>query len=946
VATTSVEALVPDLRLGRFEILEQIGRGGFGIVVRARDPQLNRDVAIKIPRFETALSPQSRQRFEREAKAAASLNHPGIVGVFELGSAQGVDFIVNEFIDGENLATHLARGQTFSPKEAAQLVAKIADALEHAHQRGVLHRDIKPSNIMLAEDSSGLKPLVADFGLASISDEHDFTQTGSALGTPAYMSPEQTAGDKEQFGPATDVYGLGTILYELLTGRSPFADLKILEMLDAIRRRDPVSPRTINSDCPRDLESICLKCLEKKSDRRYRSAQELQTDLRRFINDTPVLARPITTVDRGLRWIRRNPVLATVATSALVFLSIALVASVWGWVSTSTALARESDAKNDARATVNQYFTDVAENDLLDVPGLLPLREKLLNSALVYYEQYLVNNSTEQDVLEELELAQVRVGKIQSELGNHHEAIESFEKAIEFQDQILKTKGDDPELAGRHYDTYRQLALSQKHLDQFEKGLASLDFAIAGQRLLVESSPGDARWKYNLFRSLRAKANALKVKGDFQQAIELADESKSILVDLAANEPGNMAYRRDLVALYLEQANSMAKNGDLDGASALIDSAIELARSLVESPNPTSKDIHGLSAALLNRGGKHLMKSEVDLARPLLEEAADWCSHLVVIFPHVAEYRELQLSVYNGLAFCYSRLNLSSKVEEVLRKQIETYTDLVNGPAAVPQNIYSLAVAQMNLGSTLGQQTSQQAEAMDLLTRATGNFDDFLKKSPDFFEAKIASALCELNLAAVCNQVDEHESALNHANRSIELLEEINVSRPGVPQVVQNLANAYHNRADALEFLGRPEEAVPVWRTAVEHGGHFKPRSQLRLASALAQTGELLESRTILEALENEPSTKTRFGGSLGRAQAAMAKAWSESEDVELAQIESLLDRAFESLKFWLEQPQNSKLSNVEKLRTTEVYELLRQRDDFNQWLDEAAQNVETEVEK
>lgn len=937
-----IDNVVPDLeRLGRFEIIEQIGRGGFGIVVRARDPQLDRDVAIKIPRLETALSAESRRRFEREAKAAAALSHPGIISVYEYGSEQGIAFIVSELIDGENLATSLAQGDTYSSKEAAELVAKIAGALEHAHQRNVLHRDIKPSNILLTHDKHGAQlPLIGDFGLAMISGQQDFTQTGAVIGTPAYMSPEQASGDKASIGPATDVYGVGTILYQLLTGQPPFAELPMMEMLNAINRRDPTPPRSLNPSTPKDIESICLKCLEKDPSRRYHSALELQADLRRFDADTPVLARRISFFDRNLRRIRRNPVLTTVASLSVCFLLIALIASLWGWNSASAALERERQAKNDARETVNRYFTDVAENDLLNVPGLLTLRQKLLNSALDYYQEFLSDAETDEELIEELELAHFRVGKIHSELGQYSAAIESFEKALDIQEQLLIDNDGDLQLLARRYDSLRHLGQTQNQIGKYETGMASLDLSINGFQKLLEENPNESDLQYQHSRALHVKANLMRDKGEFERAIELDDQVIDLLEALDARQSENRDYQRDLAGSYMDRANAQAKNGELGKSVESIDLAIRILRGHIHTDNPTPMDLHALASALLNRAGKHLVSGEIEKAQPLFEEAAELNDHLILMFPNAMDYRETKLGIMNGLGFCYSRKKLTDKVVEVLGESIKTLEILRAETPENPRIIYDLGVAKMNLGSTLAQQTDDPAVAHALMMEAEENLTEFMAQSPDFFQGRMATAMCQLNLAAVCNQTNEHGLALQYAERSIESMESINADKPGIPQVVQNISGAYHNRADALESLDRWDEAVSVWRTAVERGGPFTMRSQLRLATALATNRQLTESKQILDTLADDLACRSRFGGSLGRAQAAIAKALSESTDFDQAEIDTLLDQAHETISVWFQEPENRRQSYVNKIRSQEVYELLLQRDDFRQLLDDVSESA------
>ena len=273
---------------GDYELAQEIGRGGMGVVYRARQASLSRDVAVKMILRGQLASQADRERFEAEAQAAARLDHPGIVPVYEVGEIDGRPYFSMKHVRGTTLAQRLAEGP-LPPREAARMLAAVARAIHFAHMRGVLHRDLKPSNILLDEQG---EPHVTDFGLAKQStDAVTLTKTGAVLGTPAYMAPEQAAGARGQVGPRSDVYSLGVILYHMLTGRPPFQAASPGEMVMLVLEQDPVPPRMLNPKADRDLEMICLRCLQKPADLRYASAAALADDLEAYLNDESISAR-------------------------------------------------------------------------------------------------------------------------------------------------------------------------------------------------------------------------------------------------------------------------------------------------------------------------------------------------------------------------------------------------------------------------------------------------------------------------------------------------------------------------------------------------------------------------------------------------------------------------------------------------------------------------------
>jgi serine/threonine protein kinase len=361
-------AVSPDSSLkqfGDYELLQELGHGGMGVVYKARQKKLNRTVALKMLLLGQFSSEQSVKRFEREAQAAAALHHPNIVSIYDVGEIEGQHYFTMEYVEGHSLASVLRDGP-LPPREAAQYCRSIAEAIGAAHAAGILHRDLKPSNIVIDPFD---QPRITDFGLAkrfseapgsASATQHpdssiqppvpDITLTGQILGSPNYLAPELAAGKLAEVGPTCDLFSIGAILYECLTGRPPFMAATVQETLLRIRDTEPVAPRIFNGSVPRDLETICIKCLQKEPQRRYQTAQELADELGRFLRGEPVLAQPIGPIDRAWRWCKGKPVVAGLIVSLNLAFALGLSGILLEW---RRAVSGELTARQ------HQYVSDM-----------------------------------------------------------------------------------------------------------------------------------------------------------------------------------------------------------------------------------------------------------------------------------------------------------------------------------------------------------------------------------------------------------------------------------------------------------------------------------------------------------------------------------------------------------------------------------------------------------
>ncbi len=433
------EPSLPEVEFDDYELLGEIGRGGMGVVYKARQKSLDRILALKMIRMGADAGEAERKRFHGEARAVARLHHPNIVQIYEVGEANGRLFLTLEYVEGKSLASWL-NGIPWPARRAAALVETMARAIEYSHGKQIIHRDLKPANILLASDGVAngewsehhlpCTPKITDFGLAKRLDATAHSQSEAVLGTPSYMSPEQ-AQVKPGIDARTDVYGLGAVLYELLTGRPPFRADSALQTLRQVVDAEPVRPRLLNPSVPRDLETVCLKCLEKEPSRRYATALALADDLERFENGRPVLARPIGALARGWRWCRRNPIPAGLTALLALVLIGGLSGILYQWHQADAARREAVAQAAQARQVLSELIQSSPVTPLIDdfpqPPSIEPLlkRRGALPGA--------ASESNPEDIELRIALTNVygRLGTRYSSLGESAEEASAFVRALQ-----------------------------------------------------------------------------------------------------------------------------------------------------------------------------------------------------------------------------------------------------------------------------------------------------------------------------------------------------------------------------------------------------------------------------------------------------------------------------------------------------------------------------------
>lgn len=796
-------------RLGRFEIRGVLGHGGFGVVYAAYDSRLQREVALKIPRLEILVAPEHRARFLREGRTLAALDHPGIVPVYEAGEEEGVLYIATGYCPGPTLGDWLSkRDQPMPSLQAAHWLIGITEGVQHAHSRGVLHRDLKPTNILLVPvpgaraQEFAFQPQVTDFGLAKhLAEDETITAHDGLVGTPPYLAPEQALRRPNEITVQTDVYSLGAILYEMLSGKPPFAAESPLDPLRRVVEETPAPLRTLRPDLSKDLDRICMKCLEKEPGERYASAAELAADLQRYLSGIPVLARPVGPMTRGIRWCRRRPLVATLLSALALTLLLGIAGVLWQWQRAERyASAVEESLIQAEQGLVNMAWVLQEMNAWSETTD--PFQSGNREQLLTHYRRMLarpVPSQPSSAYLATMESFRARVAEL---AGDRDAAGEHFEATIRLWDALVR---DHPE-----NEDYRQaLVLNLSSYGAHLKRCAKTDHPLSEPRdevvlfrylLALEPRQGNIVRDFASFLVERGKTmvrldQARQAHHQFRLALGLARHGQ-------VQFPEDLPFKRLVARTFFFSACSDRRVGSRDEAIQHFAEANQWLDLVMTVGETTAED-------LLLRGDSSRLQASCMRSAHRTEDALtmfETARHFFVRFEDehggTPQVWNLLASTSDNLANLYesqgkhshARLNAERFCEytdKALRQGSANEGFTVNLPIVLRQ------LAEKDL------QQGRIKEAKDRLKRACEVWAIVAPPRSGHADRRLEWSECLSLLAGLAAETDNPSSAVEYHRQAIALLDPAVSHRPED----EKLAERAEQHRDAMALLEKQSSA-------------------------------------------------------------------------------------------------------------------------------------------
>jgi serine/threonine protein kinase/tetratricopeptide (TPR) repeat protein len=990
-----------------YEILQLLGEGGMGVVFKARHRALQRVVALKMIRPDVYAGAEERARFLTEAKAIARLQHPHIVQIYEVGEQDGRPYFAMEFVDGSSLDRRL-NGTPMPPREAARLVLLIARAIEAAHQAGIIHRDLKPANILILDPArpekeatlrpnvvdasaqsqvsrlwrkmglgrqttlkfrrrqtlhgkqtmipgSGLIPKITDFGLAKqIDQDTGQTRAGTIMGTPSYMPPEQATGDSKAMGPLVDVYAVGAILYETLTGRPPFRGASVLETLDMVRKQEPVPPCRLQPNLPRDLETISLKCLEKDPKRRYESARELADDLERYLNGEPIVARPVAAWERGLKWARRRPAAASLIGLSVVAI-VALMLFGWLWAVRESRHATESLQQaervqasfREALQAVDDLLREVGEVDLADEPHMEQVRERLLAKAQAYFTKFLQEHGDDPVVRHEAARAHSRLGDIHHLLGKHQESEHAYLKALPYLEQLALESPGEPAPRRELARARHGMGIVLKKVNRFAESETAFREALRLRENLASESQNPLDRRDLAFSQYWLGALLAPLSGRRQEAETYYRATLALQEPLAKDFPDQPGFRRELASTLNNLGNLLRASGN-PATEATYRRALEIQEELVRTDSTKAEYKRDLARTQGNLGQWYASARRDKPALEAIEAAHSLFAELARDFPKVPDY-QLELSMALTELARQWRTTKPREAEDAMRRALSIRQKLVEEFPRVP--LYKLRLGQHY--STMGyyyEQTSRPLEAIGSYRLALEVQEQLVQAFPAVSEYHNALGLTRYNLALMRLR----QSEFSERGRQAALWSAGLPSHPlGLALITADaraaLAEAYAHSSAAAAELGTAVETNPQnalfcrqlsdslrlqCETALRLGRHVDAAD---VADKLAHVPQS-SADDELRAVRFLARSMTLAASDIGLRPARRKELTDSYGDRAMAVLRAALAKLNTGSRYMRDQ--------VDSLKHHPSYEPLRGREDFRKLLDQAEDRAGTGIGK
>ncbi len=859
-----------------YEIMGRIGQGGMGVVYKARQTRLNRIVALKMLAPGADATPDLLGRFRTEAEAAARLQHPNIVSIYEIGDHEFGPYFSLEYVEGGSLDQQL-HGIPQSPKVAARSIETVARAMHYAHEQGIVHRDLKPGNILLSfgrerppgADENGAQtshsqlheaiPMIADFGLAKLlSIPSNQTKTGDVLGTPSYMAPEQAGGVTKQITAAVDIYALGAILYEMLTGRPPFLAASPVETVLLVLTADPVSIRRLQAQTPRDLETICLRCLEKTPRKRYQTAAALAEDLHRFLIGEPIVARPVGRLERLGKWCRRRPAVAALIGLAVVSLVVGIVGAVWHTQRLQKEVVATEGQRNRAELHLRSVqdgisrLTTVSQEHLVPMPNTRQAQKAILEAALQIYQDLLEKEPGHPGMRHVQARAHWEFSKLHLTLERLDDALASSRSALALFEQLLE---EDKANSIYRQDVARaHLTLGNVHRARRKDDDAESAFIEARTRLekLTEEYPDNADFRRHLAIVCNNAGNLYLATKRFPDALAMFEKAVNMRELILHVNPQDTTNRRELAVNFNNLGRYYQEYGQTDRSIAILLRALGELRELPADVMTIPTCRHEWAMTWMNLGKAYQSNNRPE-ADNAFRQSIQRYEALVKDFPDAPVYRQELGSVYRNLGFVLISNNRIDDAIEAFRQSTAHFERLVAENAAVSAYSVDLSTSLRFLGDLL-HEPKRSDEAEKVLRRSVEIARGQVAKKRDSAanQSLLGSALYSLGIALrdTSGRIEESRSAFEEAavhqndakrldpSNAVYYRHELAFNYDALSGVLIRL-EAHNEAAEAAEkYLDvSPKDKDAYGRAAghIAHAAELAAKSDPKLAEALAQ---------------------------------------------------------------------------------------------------------------